>query len=228
MDDGHVLVLWVALVCFAIVALCAWYFSADQRALRAMRAVPLRRIADVKGGEKVRIVGEVEAPRTLRAPLSGRACAYWRVTVREQRGSGKSRRWVTIIDEQEGVDFFLRDGMAKALIKTAHAQAVLDQDGRYVSGFMRDAPPELEVFLAQRGHSSKGWFFNKNMQYREGIVEPGETVAAVGVGRWERDPDEEPTAGGYRDVIQPRRLVLDRPEDGLLLISDRVEAVGTS
>lgn len=226
MGSSEAGVLLLALIVFAIVAFCAWYFSAEQRALRAMRAVPLRRIADVIDGEKVRIVGEDEAPHTVLAPLSGRECAYWRVTVREQRGSGKSRRWVTIVDEHDGVDFFLRDGDAKALVKTTLVSAVLEKDGRYASGFMRDATPELEAFLTERGYSSKGWIFNKNMQYHEGIVEPGELVAAVGVGRWERDPDESPAAGGYRDVVQPRRLVLDSPEDGPLLLSDRADATG--
>ena len=60
------------------------------------------------------------------------------------------------------------------------------------------------------------------MRYREGVLGAGETVAVVGTGRWERDPDESPRAGaGYRDAEMPKRLVLQAPEDGSpLLLSD--------
>lgn len=216
-------------IAFALVAMAAvggiaffvWYFSADQKARRAMRSVPRLDIEHVSEGEKARIVGTVEVGETVAAPLSGRACAYWRVTVQEQRGGGKNRHWVTIIDEHDGVDFFLKDGKAKALIETVHVQAVLEKDGKFSSGFLNDAGPELEAFLAERGHSSQGWVFNKNMRYHEGVVEPGEIVCAVGVGRWERDPDEQASAGaGYREAQMPKRLRLVSPDDGPLLLSD--------
>lgn len=217
-----VLFIFLAVALFGIIALLAWYFSADQRALRAMRAVPYRRIADVIDGEKARIVGQVALRETVRAPLSGRECAYWRVTVREQRGGGKSRHWVTIIDEHGGVDFFLEQDGAKALIKTDLVTAVLQKDGSFSSGFLNDATPELEAFLAERGHSAQGWVFNKNLRYHEGVVEHGETVCVVGVGHWERDPDEEARAGsGYRDAQHPKRLVMKSPDEGPLQLTDR-------
>lgn len=203
------------------VAFVAWWFSADQKARRAMRSVPRRPIEQVSDGEKARVVGQVHAEQTIAAPLSGRACTYWRVTVQEQRGGGKNRHWVTIIDEHEGVDFFVQDGAGKAIVKTELVHAVLEKDGKFSSGFLNDADPALEAFLADRGHSSQGWVFNKNMRYHEGVVEPGEHVCVVGVGRWERDPDEEARAGaGYREAQMPRRLVLESPDDGPLLLSD--------
>ena len=216
----------LAFAAFGAIAFFAWYFSADQKARRAMRSVPRRDIESVPDGEKARIVGTVRVTDTVAAPLSGRACAYWRVTVQEQRGGGKNRRWVTIIDEHEGVDFVLEDGGAKALIKTDYVQAVLEKDGKFSSGLFNDAGQELEQFLSERGHSSQGWIFNKNMRYHEGVVEPGEVVCAVGVGRWERDPDEKASAGaGYREAQMPKRLVLSSPDDGPLLLSDEPSMV---
>lgn len=210
-----------AVAVIGLVTLGGWYFSADQRARRAIKAAAVRTIPDVIEGERARVVGEVELIGSLVAPLSARTCGYWRVIVQERRG-GKNKRWVTLVDEHEGVDFFVRDGANKALVKTIHSQAVLEQDAGYSSGFLNDATPELEAFLSQRGHSTQGWVFNKDMRYREGVIEAGETVAVVGTGRWERDPDQGPRAGaGYRDAEMPKRLVLQAPEDGSpLLLSD--------
>ncbi|RZO62542.1 MAG: hypothetical protein EVA89_08925 [Sandaracinaceae bacterium] len=216
--------LWLFLLMLLLVggfALFRWYFSADQKARRAMQAVPLLPAARVRDGQTARVIGEVLPGASVTAPLSGRPCTYWRVTVEEQRGGSKNRRWVTIVDEHEGVDFLLRDGDTKALVKTDFVQCVLEKDGKFSSGFLNDATPELDAFLRERGQSSQGLVFNKNMRYREGVVEPGEHVCVVGAGRWERDPDEEASAGtGYRDASMPTRLVLVAPEDGPLLLSD--------
>lgn len=217
MDVGLIVVVAVVGV---IVMFAVWWFSAEQVARRAMRAVPRKAIRDVAEGEKARIVGSVELAQSIAAPLTGRACAYWRVVVQELRG-GKNRRWVTVIDEHEGVDFFVRDESGKALIKTELVTPLLEKDAALSSGFLNDATPELEAFLAARGRSSKGWVFNKSMRYREGVVEHGETVCVVGVGRWERDPDERAGAGaGYREAEMPMRLVMSSPDDGNLLLSD--------
>ena len=148
-----------ALAAVGRIAFSGWYFSADQRARRAIKAAPLRAIPDVIEGERARVVGEVELISSLVAPLSARTCAYWRVIVQEQRG-GKNQHWHTLVDEHEGVDFFVRDGAHRAVVKATHSQAMLEQDAGYSSGFLNDATPELEAFLAERGHSSQGWVFN--------------------------------------------------------------------
>jgi len=76
--------------------------------------------------------------------------------------------------------------------------------------------------LAERGHSSEAWVFNKTMRYREAVVMLGETVAVVGTGRWEHDPEGTTKAGsGYRDAELPMPLVLDAPDAGPLLLSDQ-------
>jgi len=216
--------MWLILIAVIVgVALvfALWWFSADQVARRAMRKVPMRVIRDVLEGEKARIVGEAAGDAPIPAPLSGRSCFYWRVTVEEYRRRGKHGSWRTIIDEQEGVDFVVKDGTGKAWIRASHVHSLLEKDARFASGILNDAGPELEAFLARHGHSSEGLLFNKNMRYREGVVEPGEAVAVVGIGRWAQDPDEPAqAAAGYRDMVTPKRLVMEPPEDGPLLLSD--------
>lgn len=211
----------IGLVLVGVATLLGWYFSADQRTKRAMRAIPRRAIADVIEGEVARVVGTVRVSSPMTAPLSGRPCAYFRVVVEERRRRGKNSYWHRVIDEQGGVDFVLEDGGGRALVKVGHAQAVLEGDQSGASGFMNDPSPELVAFLEARGHSAQGWIFNKAIRYREGIAEAGELVAVVGAGRWERDPEAPAQAGdGYRDAVMPTRLVLEAPSSGPLLLSD--------
>ncbi|MFK7985611.1 MAG: hypothetical protein AB8I08_06230 [Sandaracinaceae bacterium] len=223
----HVLfILFIPVAVFGAVFLF-WYFSADQRAKRAIRAVALSRISEAGDGERVRVVGQIELEAPVTSPLSGRKCAYWRVLVEERRNSGKNNTWRTLIDEHDGVDFLLRDPTGLAVVEAMHVTAVLEKDGTGGSGFLRDPSPQLEAFLAERGHDTKGWFFNKTIRYYEGVAEPGELIAVVGVAKWERDPDASTRAGeGYREAHVPKRLRIRAPEDGTaLLLSDQSDAL---
>lgn len=216
-----VIVLAIAVV--FVIGFLSWWFSADAQARRAMRAVPVRPIGEAIEGEKVRLIGPAEIEAPLSAPLSGRPCAVWRVVVEERVRSGKNSYWRTLVDESEAVEFRILDGTGKAIVKATHVQAVLDRDMEASSGMFNDAGPALEEFLAERGHSSKGWVFNKTMRYREGVLEPGESVCVVGVGTWESDPEERAVADGYRTASQPKRLIVDAPADGPLLLSDQTD-----
>ena len=77
----------LALAVFAVIGFVSWWFSADEKARRAMRSVPVKAIADALEGEKVRIVGPATVEAPLSAPLSGRACAAWRVVVEQKVSS---------------------------------------------------------------------------------------------------------------------------------------------
>jgi len=225
--SSFILFFGLVLVALLLFSLARWWFSADQRARRAMRALPVRPIAEALEAEKVRISGPARPlAEPLTAPLSGRPCACWRVVVEEKVRRDKTTYWRTVVDDHEVVDFVIEDGSGKAVVRTAMVQPVLDRDMDARSGFLNDATPELEAFLSERGHSSQGWVFNKTMRYREGVLEPGESVCVVGVGRWEPDPEAAAEARGYRTAHQPRRLVLSAPAEGPLLLSDEAGLQG--
>lgn len=207
----------VAVVLVALVL--SWWFSEAakiRRALRAARRVP---IAEVREGEVVRVTGRVRGvSELLRAPLSGRPCVFFEVTVEEYRSSGKSGRWVRILREQEAMDFLVEDGTGKALVRADGMRVLAQRDHEQSSGTFNDATPELEAFLARHGEKSTGWIFNRRLRYREGIFEPGETVTVLGEAHWEQDPDPETAGTGYRDV--PKRLVLRPRPQGPVIASD--------
>ncbi|MGE0788330.1 MAG: hypothetical protein AB7S26_21835 [Sandaracinaceae bacterium] len=199
----------------------AWWFSPDQRAKRAMKSVARTTIKDAPDGEKVRVTGRVECDAPLYAPLSGRACAAWRVIVREKRG----KHTYTLVDDSEVTAFRLVDGDDRAHVDESYVKVVLDEDASGSTGLFGEPPPELVDFLADRGHSTQGFFLSKTLWYREGVAEIDETVAVMGLARWEADPEKRAQAAGYRTVSQPERLVLCAPDDGPLLMSDHHDVV---
>ena len=215
--------IWVlVLLFFAGVAIYAWYFSEAARIRRALKAAPRVDIARVQQGQVAKIAGAVRPlGEPLRAPLTGRACVFYEVTVEEYRSSGKSGRWVEIIKDVDAQDFLLEDGTGRAVVKTAGMKVLPVKDRELKSGFLNDASPVLEDFLRQHGQSSQGWVFNKNLRYKEGVFEPGERVTVLGQCRWEQDPDPSAAGQGYRDT--PRRLVVDVPDQGQLLASDETD-----
>jgi hypothetical protein len=98
-------------------------------------------------------------------------------------------------------------------------EAAITIDHERRSGTFNDATTDLEAFLAARGHSSRGFIFNKAIRYREGVVEPGEQVAVCG--RASREVDPAPDSGqvaGYREM--PTRLVLTASTAEPILIRD--------
>jgi hypothetical protein len=98
------------------------------------------------------------------------------------------------------------------------AEVAVVKDSHRASGTFNDATPELEAFLAQHGHSSKGWLFNKRLRYKEGVLAAGEIVAVCGSGTREPNPDPSAATGGYRE--QAMRLVLSGNHQAPLYVTD--------
>lgn len=202
------------------------FFSARGRARRALRKASRVPIGRAKDGELAKLCGTlrgVEQP--VVGPLSKRPCAYYRTTVEQKKGSGNSSHWRTIIDESDFVQrFWIEDGTGRALVELVYPMVVLTMDNSFSSGFLDDATPDLEEFLARHGESSEGWVFNKTLRYKEGLLEEGEKVAVFGLCRWEPDPDPAAASGaGFRQ--QAMRLKVIAPQDNQLLLSDDVSTL---
>lgn len=195
-------------------------FTRDRRIKRALHAVKPTLIRDAKDGKAVKIVGElIYAGRSISAPLSQRACAYYALSVEEFRSHGRGGHWKEIIREEKGIDFYLRDESGMALVRVA-------SDGKDFPALVRDRKartspivsddPDLSRFMAERGRSVEGIIFRKNLRAYEGVLEAGERVAVGGLARWMPDPDA--AGGSYRET--PKRLVLEASEALPLFLSD--------
>jgi hypothetical protein len=122
---------------------------------------------------------------------------WTRVKVEQYRsgsGEGDTGNWTTVLNEVNGLSFFVDDNSGEmARIIPDDANVILDQQSIGNSGQFHDAPPGFEEFLNMRGLSRKGFFgFNKTMSFDEELPAPGDVLYARGPSRREQGgPDSD-------------------------------------
>ncbi|MCA6361411.1 MAG: hypothetical protein IM638_00100 [Bacteroidetes bacterium] len=178
-----------AIVIIAVVALLiflAWYFGEKTTVFRNIRKHQPQQVSSFREGEAGRVQGKVVFHgQTLRAPLSGRECSYYRVIVEEYRSSGKSGHWHKVIDDVKAGLVLLHDGSGYALINAESARCFIVPDANFNSGTFKDAPAHIEEYLKTHAKKSTGIFgWNKSMRYKEGLLEEGEVVNVAGKAVW--------------------------------------------
>lgn len=211
---------WIAIIVIVIlIAVLSWYFGASQRMKRQLRAAKKWQLNELPEDTHGRVIGQARAlGEQLAGPLTGRPCVYYIAMVEEQRSTGRSTYWRTVASETRGVPFMIEDGTGRAIIDPTGAQVALNFDGNSKSGTFNNADPVQEAFLARHGQKSQGWVFNKTLRYREAMIEIGETIAVLGSGTREPDPQAAPEAA-YRGA-PPTRLRLTSSPRFPLIISD--------
>ncbi|WP_430816497.1 hypothetical protein [Carboxylicivirga sp. RSCT41] len=179
----------IFIIIFAVVAIfivIAAFYSNKAVVKRKLKKAERKDLNDFKDEETARVVGTIECTGTpLTAPLSGRHCAHYYIKVEQERSSGKSSSWHTLVEEEVTGDFVIRDGENRAFINGTNVKSYIVQDRKYRSGFLNDASQNLERYLNQKGHESENMLgFNKTLRYKEGVLEEGEEVAVYGKGIW--------------------------------------------
>ncbi|MBI9066348.1 MAG: hypothetical protein JEZ09_03580 [Salinivirgaceae bacterium] len=175
----------------ASIVLIAFLFSKKAMVKRKLKKAIAKPISDVRDGEFVKIIGKVTlVGDALKAPLSGRDCAYYYVHVEKKVSSGKSSHWSTIIEEEVGGSYVINDGTNNAFINSRQIKSYLVEDRKYYSGVWDDASEVLENYLRKHDQHSEGMLgFNKKIRYKEGILEPQEMIAVFGKAQW-KEADE--------------------------------------
>jgi hypothetical protein len=202
---------------FGVIAL-VWWVSPTQQIKRQLRGALTFKIGELGEQARGRIIGTARAyVEQLEGPLSGRPCVYYIAKVEQRRSTGRSSYWRTIVTETRGVRFVVEDETGRAIVDPISARMALDFDARTSSG-MFDDPTEAErAFLARHGLRGEGVLFNKRLRYREAVIAVGETIAVLGEGTREPDPNESPA--DYRGD-QPTLLRLTSSPRFPLVISD--------
>ena len=176
------------LIAFVVVGIIAlrYFFSKKAIIRRKLKKAPYRSLSRFKTGDIGKVIGKVEfAEEALIAPLSGRECAYFHVKVEERVKSGKSHYWKTIIEDEDTINFLIREEDKCALVEDHHIRSYIVQDRNYSSGFLNDADANLEKFLQRYSRESTGFLGNnRTLRYQEGILELNEEVAVMGEGDW--------------------------------------------
>jgi hypothetical protein len=210
----EVLVLAVAgAYTLAAYRVAARYHSSAARQKRALRRAKIWRIGELPEDTIGRVIGTARpVGRALSAPITGRECVCYVVTVKE-----KDARPV-LVREQEGVPFVLEDGSGRALVDPEGAELERDHANLSQSGMLEDPTAQQRAFLTSHGQASQGWLFNRAFTYREEIVRVGETICVAGAGIREVDPDAE-VGEGYR-AAPPTRLRFTSSPKFRILITD--------
>lgn len=193
-------------------------YLADRRLRGTLKQAQPFALAEMPENTLGRVVGMVRPleKQLIEAPLSGRLCVYYDVTIEPQHGEDSTSLRV-LASERDAIPFVLQAGEARAVIDPAHAQLSVAVDY-----FVRwqNADARARVLLDRHGLGERTPAFADGWICREAILEADETITIVGAGVREADPDAPPTSGGYRDNVGRTRLRLTGSARFPLIISD--------
>lgn len=103
----------------------------------------------------VEVSGLAVGPYTMIAPVTGRACYYYRTVAWEWKREGKNNQWVKVAGECMHLPFFLDDNTGRVLVDPRGAELDLHRDFQEefnTSFFSRnDSPTSVDSFLARHG-----------------------------------------------------------------------------
>lgn len=183
-----------------------------QRALRRARPCTTASFDERSVGKLRGTVRCVNEP--LRAPLSGRPCAYYEVVIEVLTSLDGSVR--NVARAQGGRDFLVQDAHGVALVKLPRAQ-VLAADS-FAPGPGGPAPGALAAFLLRNVAPARHWSLDHPIRCRERIVAEGDPVVVCGRGTREPDPDPHAVRGDYR--ARATRLVMSASDRAPLYVSN--------
>jgi hypothetical protein len=107
----------------------------------------------------VELSGLAVGPYTVVAPITERACYYYRTIAWEWKRSGRSSQWVKVAAECTHVPFFLDDNTGKVLVDPRGADLDLHRDFQqeFCDSFFtlkEEAPGNVRSFLSRHGVST--------------------------------------------------------------------------
>jgi hypothetical protein len=138
-------------------ALGIFLFVYGFRLLQRRRLIldtPLSKIRSASMG-MVEVNGQAVGPYTMTAPVTGRACYYYRTQAWEWKQNGKNKQWVEVAAECMHVPFFVDDNTGRVMVDPRGADLDLHCDfkeefnGAFFSN--DDAPPNVNRFLSRHG-----------------------------------------------------------------------------
>lgn len=177
-------------VAVAAVGVVAWWYSPDQQTKRRLKKEPVLRIPEAAGRGRARVTGwVVDQGLTLRGPLSGQPCAWYRLKIEQYRSSGRSGHWSTVVKEEQGADFLVDDGAGVARVRWCSPRVASPVESLSRSGAFDDPTPDERALLDRHGVEPSTFLgFNKTFRYSEAILRPGEKVTVLGEVRRNHEP----------------------------------------
>jgi hypothetical protein len=197
------ILLLIVLGTLVVLTFVLWEPIADIRRLRGTPALP---IAALPSAGPAKAAGRAGGSALL-SPIADAPCVLWQVEVQEYRSSGKTGRWVTVLQQCSQAPITIDDGTGRVWAIPAGAKLVLADDLRAGRGLFERMPPTVEAAIERLGVPLRGWLgFRRSLRVRERRIMAGEPVFALGLA--------EPAAGQLR---------LCSTSDAPLILADRAE-----
>jgi hypothetical protein len=192
--------------------------NAEERARRTLARRPRTRVGEASES-LLRVTGRVRLRgEPMTAPLSGRPCVAFKVSVVQRRG----RMWFPVLNLRKAHPFAVADESGEARIDTSGPYKLLlvpELEGQTDWRDRTDAETlkALGDLLESRKIATKNWYGGwKRTRYEESILAEGDKVTVGGMGFHE--PSAEGTRANLREP--PQRLVLRGTPGHPLLIDD--------
>jgi hypothetical protein len=190
------------------------------RRARVKRALARRpgTLVEHAEGALIRATGCVRATGgLLRAPVSGRPCVAYQVTV----GSRQQQLWLTLFEFREARSFSVADESGPVFVNMAAPFVLsLASDIKGQAGWLAPHGEREEALFALiegQGIPTRTWYGGRRtFWYNESALENGQTISVAGISIHDVHPDGErpdPRAA-------PERLLLYGTPDNPLLIGD--------
>jgi hypothetical protein len=145
----------------------------------------------------VELNGLAVGPYTMVAPVTTRACYYYRTVVWEWKQQGKNKQWVKVATECMHVPFFLDDNTGKVMVDPRGADLDLHRDFQqeFCDGFFttkEEVPPNVHSFLSRHGIST-----TNKIKVEEFCIKPKNALFLLGT--LDENPGVELTPEPIRD-----------------------------
>ena len=214
----------LAVLTLALVAGNSIWPTRRRRINRALASRPRALVHGAQG--TVRLTGRIRpSGELLRAPISGRPCIAYEVSV-DEPGRVLGGEWRRRVELREVPSFLVADESGATRIDTSGPFLMsLNYDRKGDTDSYSEYPgkhPALASFLSSLDVVTSGWLGRWwRFRYAEGVLEEGQLVSVSAESVLEVDLAGE--RGGPR--FPPQRLVLRGTEALPLLISNEKEAV---
>lgn len=217
------IIILLAIIVIGAIIFLAFYFSRKQVIIRTLSKIQSKPASGLRTNELSKVSGKaLHVKEPLLAPYSQRKCVFYQIKIEQKVNSGKSSHWKTLVEEEKSQEFFVETNSDFVIIKPTDIPrnyiTYLVKDKKQSSGTFNDPTPKFDALLRRYNIESQTFFgFNKQLRYREGIIELGEQITVAGIAKWRSLSEPLPDypyskIAELTDDVNTKLIITDLPE----------------
>ncbi|MBO6605506.1 GIDE domain-containing protein [Psychroserpens sp.] len=217
------IIIVLAIIVIGTIIFLAYYFGRKQVIIRTLSKIQSKPASGLRTNELSKVSGKaLHVKEPLLAPYSQRKCVFYQIKIEQKVNSGKSSHWKTLVEEEKSQEFFVETNSDFVIVKPTDVPlnyiTYLVKDKKQSSGTFNDPTPKFEALLRRYNIESQTFFgFNKQLRYREGIIEIGEQITVAGIAKWRSLSEPLPDypyskIAELTDDVNTKLIITDLPE----------------